>query len=203
MIDLSTECYSRPFAIRRRAACCLLPLLLLAGNAEAQTAVPCFGGDEPYTAETLPEIDLDSGRPCRLPTTAERAARRGDYPPGSAENSANQTAPAPIAPGWNGQGVGNASRGGANSQGFGGQGSGAIQGGTFGNKNGSPRGNNSFGNTGTTNSYGSSRSSGNTAFPGGSPGSANTAPSTPTGYESYGGTLSEPTGYESYATPGN
>lgn len=79
-------------------------LVLTSGNVMAQAAaVPCFGGDEPYTAETLPDFDIDSGLPCRLPTDAERAAHRGDFPAGSAEHAARVIAPAPR--GWNGQGA--------------------------------------------------------------------------------------------------
>lgn len=184
----------------RATVWCLLPLLIIVGNAQAQTAVPCYGGDEPFTAETLPAVDLDSGRPCRLPTAAERAAHRGDYPPGSAEvDPGYGAAAAPAARGWNGQGASNASRNGSNgsSPGFGGSGSGGMQGGTFGNKNGSQRGSSGFGNSGGNSNVGTS------TFPTNSYGTAPTTPTAPTGYESYGGASGEATGYESYAAPSN
>lgn len=110
----------------------LVLLALVCGNAAAQQAVPCFGGDEPYTADTLPDVDPDTGLPCRLPTAAERAAHRGDYPAGSAGSVAGAP-PVPSPRGWNGQGANTSVR--TTASGYANQG-GGFQGGSFTGKSG-------------------------------------------------------------------
>jgi len=129
---------------------CVPLLLLILGTASgpAVATVPCFGGDEPYTAENLPATDLETGLPCRLPT-AEELARRSEAWGGSSASSGNAAYPpsdapaaapySPPASGWAGQSTaasnnGYGAAGGAygGSQGYGGgPGAGGVQGGSF------------------------------------------------------------------------
>lgn len=131
---------------------CSLLLILGTASGNAAATVPCFGGDEPYTAATLPDTDLETGLPCRLPT-AEELARRAEawglpVDAGAAAGSAGAAAyPPPQAPaaaapssGWSGQSMapangangGYGSAGGGYGGGYGGgQGGGGVQGGSF------------------------------------------------------------------------